>query len=59
MVYVGTIQGLREFLHSKVMMMLATEEYRNNPKEFGKLTTLDNYWLAKHEDLMESEATGN
>lgn len=39
--YTGTIQGLREFLHTKSMDVVESKEYRNNPFKAGTLAYQD------------------
>lgn len=37
MKYSGNIAGLMDYLHSVTMRMLTSMEYRDDPKEYGKL----------------------
>lgn len=38
MKYSGTISGLQDYLHSKVMGMLTSTQYRDNPEVYGLLS---------------------
>ena len=38
MKYSGTISGLQDYLHSKVMGMLTSTQYRDNPDVYGLLS---------------------
>ena len=51
MKYVGTVQGLRDYLHGKTLVMLGTKEYRDNPFEVG---TLDYQDYEKFKDDFEA-----
>lgn len=38
MKYSGTASGLQDFLHAKVMGMLTSTQYRDNPEVYGLLS---------------------
>lgn len=52
--YKGTIKGLQDFLHSKVMNLTGTEEYLNDPKRFEKLDEAEQ--LEKEKMMYDQEA---
>lgn len=54
MIYRGTAQGLREFLHSKTMSLIGSEEYLNDPKRFEKLDEAEQ--LEKQKEIYDQEA---
>lgn len=52
--YSGTASGLQEFLHSKTMNLIGSEEYLNDPKRFGKLSEAEQ--LEKENEMYDQEA---
>lgn len=52
--YKGTVQGLQEFLHSKTINLIGSEEYLNDPKRFEKLSESER--LEKEKEMYDQEA---